>query len=221
MTKTYEVNRAGGGIVPAGQWDGEFWKDIEALTIDNPLAEAPAFMPKAQAKLLYDDKFVYVIFRIEDRFVRAVAKKHQEAVYTDSCVEFFFTPGEDITQGYFNIEVNCGGTVVSRHQTAPMENRNPLTDAEIDMLGIYHTEPRIVEPEKKEPTEWLIEYRVSVEMLERFCPVVKPLPGAIWRANFYKCGQETSNPHLLTWSPIESDKVNFHQPKFFGMLEFV
>jgi hypothetical protein len=221
MAKSYEVNRAGGEIVPAGEWDGEIWKDVELITIDNPLGEAPVFVPKAQAKLVYDDRFVYVIFRVEDRFVRAVAKRHQEPVHTDSCVEFFFTPGEDIRQGYFNIEVNCGGTVVSRHQTAPMEDRNPLTDAEIESLDIYHSQPRIVEPEKKKPTEWLIEYHIPVGMLGRFCPVIRPAAGVVWRANFYKCGQETSNPHLLTWSAIESEKINFHQPEFFGKLEFV
>jgi len=221
VNKKYQVSRVSKELRACGNWAGGVWGNIVPLNINELLGSQPVFLPGAQAKLLYDDRFVYVIFRVEDRFVRAVAKKHQEPVYTDSCVEFFFTPGGDISQGYFNIEVNCGGTVVSRHQTAPMENRNPLTEKEIEMLGIYHTEPRIVEPEKQEPTVWLIEYHIGVDMLERFCGVVRPAPGVVWRANFYKCGQETSNPHLLTWSPIESDEINFHQPEFFGTLEFV
>lgn len=221
MAKKYQVQRAGEQFMPCGDWAGRFWEPVKALEIDNPMGKQPQFVPKARAKLLYDDKFVYVIFRVEDKYVRAVAQRHQEPVYTDSCVEFFFTPGEDITQGYFNIEVNCGGTVVSRHQTAPMVNRNPLTDAEIEKLGIYHSEPKIVEPEKHQPTTWLIEYHVPVAMLKRFCRVTKPASSVIWRANFYKCGAETSNPHTLTWSPIESEKFGFHQPEFFGTLEFV
>ncbi len=221
MAKKYQVQRAGEQFVPRGDWAGRIWGNIVPLEINEPMGKQPGFVPKAQAKLLYDDKFVYVIFRVEDKYVRAVARRHQEPVYTDSCVEFFFTPGEDVSQGYFNIEVNCGGTVVSRHQTAAMVNRNSLTDAEIESLGIYHSQPKIVEPEKVEPTVWFIEYRVPIDMLERFCPVVKPSFGAVWRANFYKCGAETSNPHSLTWSAIESEQFTFHQPQFFGTLEFI
>jgi hypothetical protein len=36
---------------------------------------------------------------------------YQGDVWTDSCVEFFFTPGPDLDDGYFNIEANCGGTL--------------------------------------------------------------------------------------------------------------
>lgn len=220
MAEKYQVQRAGEQFAPSGDWDGRFWGNIVPLEVNEPMGKQPEFVPKARAKLLYDDKFVYVIFRVEDKFVRAVAQEHQEPVYTDSCVEFFFTPGEDISQGYFNIEVNCGGTVVLRHQTAPMENRNPLTDAEIESLGVYHSQPKIVEPEKQEPITWFIEYRIAVAMLGRFCFVTRPAPGLKWRANFYKCGAETSNPHTLTWSPIESEQFTFHQPEFFGTLQF-
>lgn len=220
MYKKYSVARAIKPIKPEGDWDGEVWGGVEAIDIKEYMGPAEQFKPKTQVKLLYDDNFVYVIFRVEDKYIRAVATKHQEPVYTDSCIEFFFTPGEDISEGYFNLEVNCGGMVVSRHQSAPMENRNPLTDAEIESLEIYHSEPKIVEPEKQEPTTWLIEYRVPIDMLEKFCPVARPAPGTIWRANFYKCGQETSHPHWLTWSVVDNPKPQFHMPEFFGTLEF-
>jgi len=199
MAEKYQVQRAGEQFAPCGDWDGRIWGGVEVLDINCPLGKQPQFVPKSQAKLLYDDKFVYVIFRVEDKFVRAVAQRHQDPVYTDSCVEFFFTPGEDISQGYFNIEVNCGGTVVSRHQTAPMENRNPLTDAEIESLGIYHSQPKIVEPEKVEPTVWFIEYRIAVAMLGRFCFVTRPAPGLKWRANFYNRALLLSFLHISVW----------------------
>jgi hypothetical protein len=38
-------------------------------------------------------------------------------------------------------------------------------------------------------------------------------------ANFYKCGDETPEPHFLSWNPIDLPKPNFHVPQFFGQLE--
>ncbi len=216
----YQVSRAVNPPKLDGDWLGPIWGKVKPLDIKKPMGPQPKYRPKAQAKLLYDDRFLYVIFHVEDKYIRATAQKHQDAVFVDSCVEFFFTPGKDISEGYVNIEVNCGGTVVSRHQTAPKTNPQPLSNDEIEMLKIFHSEPRIVEPEKQQPTTWLIEYRIPYEILERRCPVARLAPGVLWRANFYKCGAKTSNPHRLTWSAIDSTEMNFHQPQFFGTLEF-
>ena len=97
-------------------WDKEPWLSIPALSINNYMGDKPEHFPKAQAKVAYDDQAIYVIFRVEDKYVRAVAKKYQDSVYKDSCVEFFFTPGVDIDKGYFNLEMNCGGNALFHHQ---------------------------------------------------------------------------------------------------------
>jgi hypothetical protein len=220
MYEKYEVLRAVKQPKSDGNWSGEIWGKVKPLDIKNPMGPKPKFMPKAQAKVLYDDRFVYVIFRVEDKYVMATAQRHQEPVFIDSCVEFFFTPGEDISQGYINIEINCGGTVVSRHQTAPKTNPQPLTEDEIAMLRIFHSETKIVEPEKQQPTTWLIEYRAPYQILEKRCAVIRPASGVTWRANFYKCGDKTSNPHWLTWSVVDYPEPRFHMPEFFGTLEF-
>ena len=220
MGERYEVLRADRQPKSDGDWFGGIWGKVRPLDIRNPMGPKPRYVPKAKAKVLYDSDFVYVIFRVEDMYVRATAQKHQDPVFIDSCVEFFFTPGTNILEGYFNIEVNCGGTVVSRHQTAPKTNPQPLTEGEIEMLKIFHTEPKMVEPERQQPTTWLIEYRVPYDVLERRCPVIRPAAGVKWRANFYKCGDKTSNPHWLTWSKVDFPEPRFHMPEFFGELEF-
>ena len=180
----------------------------------------PDHKPKTQAKLLYDDQFIYVIFRVEDKFVRAVSQKYHDLVCKDSCVEFFFTPGADISLGYFNIEINCGGTMLFSHQITRGIDTTAVSDSDCDKVEIFHSESRIVEPEKQEPTTWIIEYRVPIGILEKYCPVAKPAPGVIWRANFYKCADDTSHPHWLTWSVVDKSTPDFHRPEFFGTLEF-
>ena len=34
------------------------------------------------------------------------------------------------------------------------------------------------------------------------------------RMNLYKCGDDLSHPHFLSWQPIEAPKPNFHLPAF-------
>ena len=184
------------------------------------LGKKPEFTPATKARMLYDEDHVYVIFRVEDRYVRAVAKGTQGPVWQDSCVEFFFSPQGGKPGPYFNLEVNCGGTALMHYNITPRQDVRPLETADVEKIEIAHSLPRIVSPEITEPTVWTVEYRIPIAVLQKYGPCQRPRPGVRWRANFYKCGDETSNPHWLTWSPITNGKVDFHQPEFFGVLKF-
>ena len=40
------------------------------------------------------------------------------------------------------------------------------------------------------------------------------------RMNLYKCGDNLSHPHFLSWRPIQTEKPDFHRPEFFGEVTF-
>lgn len=62
---------------------------------------------------------------------------------------------------------------------------------------------------------------MPTDSLADYCPTArKPAPGGVWRANLYKCADQTSHLHWLTWALIERDKPNIHLPPFFGTLAF-
>ena len=42
----------------------------------------------------------------------------------------------------------------------------------------------------------------------------------ISNANFYKCGDDTTKPHFLSWNPVKAPKPDFHRPEQFGVLNF-
>ena len=160
-------------------------------------------------------------FSVKDKYVRAVVKGYQGSVWEDSCVELFFTPGGEIEQGYFNVEINCGGTMLFCHQRRRGVDVVEIPDSWCDKVEIYHSLPSVVEPELTEDTEWSIQYRLPFELVEHFAPsFVKPSSGVKWRGNLYKCGDETSKPHWLTWNVIEREQPDFHVPSSFGVLEF-
>ena len=160
-------------------------------------------------------------FRVNDRYVRAVAENYHDDVCRDSCVEFFFTPGPDVAVGYFNVEINCKGVMLLHHQPVPWENQVPLALEDCRQVKIWSSlGAGTVDPEIAEPLTWEIKCSLPYEVLSRYAPVSKPAPGVVWRGNFYKCGDETSHPHWINWAPITGEQVTFHMPEFFGELEF-
>ena len=183
------------------------------------MGEMPAHYPPTDVKVAYDDAAIYVIFRVEDRYVRAVTGDHQGGVCKDSCVEFFFAPGTDISTGYFNLEMNCGGTMLFHYQEKPRDGIE-IRESDYRQIGVSSTMPKIVNPEIEHPVIWAVEYRVPMSILENYCRPSKPAPGVKWRGNFYKCGDDTSHPHWLAWSPVDNKTPNFHLPEYFGDIEF-
>lgn len=218
---TYHVIRATAPISPDAKWDKPAWQSIAPIELTHFMGKKPDHFPHTKAKLAYDDRFLYVIFKVDDRYVRAVAPNHQGSVCHDSCVEFFFTPGTDITKGYFNLEMNCGGTMLFNYQLIPWKNPVLIKDTDLARVETAHTLPAKIDPEIVEPTTWTLEYRVPTDLLAAYCPSAqKPAPGVTWRANVYKCADLSSRPHWLTWSPVGHPTPNFHLPEYFGTLVF-
>lgn len=219
-SKRYIVKKMGVDISIDSNWDKAAWSNIQAEKLGYFMGEKPEHSPDTQFKVAYDDKYVYVIFKVEDQYIRAVGKGYQSSVCWDSCVEFFFTPSEDISKGYFNLETNCGGTMLMYHQIVGGQDIRPLANEELDQIQIAHSLPEIIQEEITEPTTWTLEYKLPISILQKYSDLIKPELGVKWKANFYKCGDKTSHPHWLTWSFVDKPKPDFHRPDFFGTLEF-
>lgn len=204
----------------AGLVDQLPWSETAPLTLTRYMGHKPRHFPRTTVKMLYEPDAVRVLFHVEDHYIRAVAEEHQGPVWQDSCAEFFFTPGPDVTVGYFNVEMNCGGTMLFHFQKRSGNDKVVLPNEVCEQVETYHSMPKIVEPEISEPTTWILEYRLPITVLANYCPVVRPAPGVTWRANFNKCADLTSGPHWLTWAPIDHPEPMFHAPHAFGTLVF-
>ncbi|MBN1846927.1 MAG: carbohydrate-binding family 9-like protein [Sedimentisphaerales bacterium] len=218
--KTYRVARAARPVPIDGHWDKSAWRSVPALTLDHYMGDRPDFLPPTEVKLQYDEQNIYVIFRVQDRYVRAVTTEPHGPVWLDSCVEFFFTPGPDISPGYFNLETNCIGAALFHHQVQPRLNPTPLAASDLDRLELVSSLAGPIDPEITEATTWTLEYRLPIDMLKSTAAVQPPRPGVLWRANFQKCADDSSHPHWLTWSKIDVPRPDFHRPEYFGFLLF-
>jgi hypothetical protein len=216
----YQVQRTNESFNLEDAWDQGQWAETEPLKLANFMGARPEHFPDTQAKVLYDDDNLYVFFVVQDQYVRAVAETYHDPVCQDSCVEFFFTCGQDIGEGYFNVEVNCGGTLLFHHQIARGKRQRQVGIEDCQKVRTIPSLPKKVDPEMAEPTVWTVKYALPVAVLEKYAPVQRPGPGVTWRANFYKCADGTSHPHWLTWNPVAKPTPDFHLPQYFGMLVF-
>jgi len=202
------------------RWRKTPWRRLPPLLLRRHMGPRPAHFPRVAAKLAYDRRALYVIFRVRDRYVRATARRRQDSVCQDSCVEFFFVPGRDLENGYFNLEVNAGGVLLFHFQRQPRHNPVPIGPPLLRRVAVAHSLPRRVEPEIRRAVTWTVEYRLPWAGLEAYRPVALPAPGTVWRANFYKCADATSHPHWLTWACVNRPQPDFHVPEDFGELRF-
>ena len=218
-SSSYEVVRITQPIIIDGQWDKPAWEKIPALPISYHMGDQPGFKPVVEAKMQYDQANLYVIFRVQDQFVRVLTQNINGPVWKDACVEFFFAPQTSQPAHYFNLEINAGGIPLMQYSTGEQKNVSLPTES-IQTIEIAHSLPSRIDPEIRDSVVWTLEYRVSLDMLEQHAEVTRPKPGVVWRANFYKIAENSSNPHYLTWAPVDLPKPNFHTPRFFGELHF-
>ena len=62
---------------------------------------------------------IFIQYNVHGSMLRAIYSNDMDPVNEDSCVEFFFSTSADVSQGYFNVEMNCGGTMLLHFQEAP------------------------------------------------------------------------------------------------------
>ena len=171
------------------------------------------YRPMTTFSAAYSEKSLYIDFLVRCNYLRAENYENLSPVSQDSCVEFFIDPkgnGE-----YWNFEFNCIGAVNASRRTT-RENPTRLTAEEIDMIKRY---PSCGTRPFRE-IEGLFTWSILIDIpLELIGLDAKDIPEMV-RGNFYKCASATSDPHYLSWSPIKSDKPDFHRPEFFGNIYF-
>lgn len=194
-------------ILPiSGQPD---WDKIPALAVDQVLW-TPDFGISMIQQICYDRENLYVRQRAWERNIRAQLTQPLSPVCQDSCMEFFFGFGQD--GRYFNMEYN------------------PLGCLYLGFGGKRETRIRLVLKDEQarfqvKPQQladgWALTYRIPLDFLRLFYPQLTLDPGLTFRANCYKCGDLTPDPHFLAWNPSTSPTPDFHRYQDFGEMTLV
>lgn len=175
--------------------------------------EVSDYRPMASFAAAYSSKYIYIDFLTRCNYLRAENTADQSPVSQDSCVEFFIDPLGD--GHYWNFEFNCIGAINASHRR---ERPNPTRLTSEELATVRRVPSCGTRPFRE--IEGLFTWDLLVAIpLELMGLDADNMPEGS-RANFYKCASATSEPHYLSWSPIEIEKPDFHRPEFFGKLNF-
>lgn len=181
-----------------------------ALSQQNWLDQFPD-NPKVKFQLAHNNQGLFLHFAVEEEFIKAQYVRPNEAVWEDSCVEFFISFDKGVN--YYNLEFNVAGTGLIGYGTKIKTERNRLTP---ELISSVMTATSIVSQQNIKRWSMLL-YIPTAVFVHNHLP---HLSGLSAQANFYKCGDGLPNPHFLSWNAIDWPKPNFHLPEFFGEIVF-
>lgn len=171
--------------------------------------------PEVGFKLFQAEDGIILKFNVTEKFTRAIYTKDNDKVYTDSCVELFIDPSGD--GSYYNFEFNAIGTLLlgfgkDRHgrQQAPEEISGLVK--RLSSLGRLPLETTALQK------SWQL--TVFIPFTAFWYHSISSLAGKTIKGNLQKCGDDLPTPHYTTWNPIKTPHPDYHQPLYFGTLQF-
>lgn len=182
------------------------WDAIPALSIDT-LLWSPKVPITAQAQICYDSNALHIRLSAAEPNIRSEETGLLGAPCEDSCLEFFFCPDPEDSR-YFNIEFNPVGCMY-------LGFGGPY-----GLVRLIPEEAPIQPQITRAADGWNLEYSIPYSFIRQFFPHFSPVSGGQIRANCYKCGDSTVQPHFLSWNPVDLPEPCFHCPEFFGVMRF-
>jgi len=169
------------------------------------------YRPLSSFSVAHSGTALYIDFFSRTNFLRAEVYDDLGPVSQDSCVEFFVEPkpgGE-----YWNFEFNCIGTLNASHRH---DRPNPVRLKPEELARVQRVASCGTRPFRE--LEGLFSWNLlTVIPLDLIGVSYEGTPIAM-RGNFCKCASATSQPHFLSWNPIDTPTPDFHRPEFFGKL---
>ena len=173
-----------------------------------------AYQPAAFFNIARSKNSLFIRFKVVEQNLRAIYTKDQQAVWEDSCVEFFCQiPGSNT---YMNFEFNCIGTCVATTRKSKELEIVPFDSEQLEKIERFPSLIHRPFTEKKGLHEWELIVKIPFILLGIS---THKLPGKLL-GNFYKCADGTATPHYVSWNSIETTEPNFHCPEYFGELCF-
>lgn len=214
----YVVPRAVGPVKIDARLDEEAWKAAPPMGAFHFPWHKGGDKEPTEAKMLWDDHYLYVSWRVTDRSISAYERQRHGPVSKDDCVEIFIAPNPAKPANYYTWEINAIGTSLNRART-DWNAGGPATWEPEDAAYRATFQGQEKKDESPDDREWVVELRIPWRNFVRDAAHLPPWEGDEWRANLNRIGGKT-NVQASSWSPIGTPAPNFHTPAFFGVLEF-
>ena len=169
------------------------------------------------AKILWDDKHLYIGHVCFDEHITARYTKHDEPVAKDDCFEIMIAPDPSRPNFYFNIEWNVRGAYIDGHRANGPKKPSVKWDAKgIKIAGTYSgTLNKATDIDRS----WTCEVAIPLSNFSKAMKQQKPRHGGQWNINLNRHGGDV-NLQYSQWSPGDTSRPSFHTPHRFGRLIF-
>jgi len=209
----YEALKTGAAIQVDGRLDEPVWSVVPAVGPFRQNANGQSSELETEARITYDDEFVYFAFRCSDPNVWSTRGKRDMHLWEEEVVEAFIQ-GSPAHPSYIELEVNPLGAMLDIYlldirKPIPYEswNSSRLKWA-VQVDGTVDGNPG--------DKGWTCEIALPIEDVVT-APNRPPKPGDRWRLNLYR-GDSKPARAGLAWSPTM--RPDFHVPSMFGELVF-
>lgn len=209
----YEVLRTAIPIRVDGKLDEAAWINTPGVgnfVINKDGSPSPF---KTEAKVLYDDKFLYFAFRCVDDNVWSTFRRRDEHLWNEEVVEVFLQADPRQTS-YIELEVNPLGTMLDIFL---VDIRKPLHYKSWNSEKLaWAVQVDGTVDGKGGDRGWTCEVALPMEDIVP-APHIPPQPGDRWRLNLYRV-EKLPVAAGMAWSPTL--KGDFHIPSRFGEIVF-
>ena len=172
-----------------------------------------------QAKLLWDNEYLYVWAKLEDKDFQAYITERDGQTWLDDCFEVFLKPTEQ-HPGYYEFHVTPANTqmdlyIPERHRRAYAIYKS---EHDFEFQSAVHLDGSI-EPRTDVDTAWQVEFKIAWKDFWRTGG--RPVQDEVWSYSLcrYDYDQSLNKPTLTTISPLS--EPSFHRHEEFAKLQFL
>jgi len=173
------------------------------------------YVPQVQLRMCHTCSHLILKWDVREKCTAARECGDNCRTWTDSCVEFFFQPAGE--EKYYNLEATCIGNILMGWRPG-REGAIPATDEQLSCIGRFPSLGREPFAERLGDNNWSLVLTIPTEAYTH--SDIKTFCGLKGRFNAYKCGDELSTPHFLSFAPITTQNPDFHRPEFFTEISF-
>lgn len=170
--------------------------------------------PVVNFKAFHTGEYLVLHFEVANDYATATATADGAMVCNDSCVELFLSPEPEC---YYNFEFNVLGTLRLGFRKEGI--KCPPAPAQV-LQSVLRLPSETLNTLDNGKTSKFWTLTAVIPITALYNHNFRSFDGMRATANLYKCGDKTPLPHYLSWQPIATEKPSFHQPQFFGEIEF-
>lgn len=216
--KTYDIRRAASPIIIDGKLDEPAWQQARSVgDFDFPWFTSGT-KEQTIAKLLWDDRNLYVSWNAADQHISASITQRHGPVSKDDCVEIFISPNPQKVRNYYTFEINAIGTMLNRARTDWWTGPPTWEPEGVQYKTSFHGLTK--KDESPQDSYWVVEAAIPLKNFAADAAHTPPHDGDEWRLNLQRLGGIT-NAQASTWSPLPEGVKSFHTPEAFGTVRFL